>query len=79
MNIQLLNQAKERMPNVPMLVNVVSKRARQLNEGLRPMVKPDKGMSNMDIALAEVAEGKLTAEIAFTPSAKPDGDNLIKL
>jgi len=79
MNIQLLNQAKERIPNVPLLINVVSKRVRQLNAGLRPMVKPKKETSNMDIALTEVAEGKLTAEIAFTPSAKPDGDNLIKL
>lgn len=79
MNIQLLNQAKERIPNVPLLINVVSKRVRQLNAGLRPMVKPPRETSNMDIALAEVAEGKLTAEISFTPSAKPNGDNLIKL
>ena len=79
MNIQLLNQAKERIPNVPLLINVVSKRVRQLNAGQRPMVKPQKDMSHMDLALTEVAEGKLTAEIAFTPAAKPEGDNLIQL
>ena len=79
MNVQLLNQAKERINNVPLLINVISKRVRQLNAGQRPMVKPDKNMPNMDVALMEVAEGKLTAEVAFSPVGKPETDNLIKL
>ena len=78
MNVTLLQQAKERINNVPLLINVVSKRVRQLNAGQRPMVKPEKDMSNMDVALCEVAEGKLTAEISFTP-IKPEGDNLIQI
>ena len=78
MNVDLLQQAKERINNVPLLINVISKRVRQLNAGQRPMVKPEKDMSNMDLALREVAEGKLTAEVAFTP-VKPEGDNLIQL
>ena len=79
MNTMLLQQAKERINNVPMLINVISRRVRQLNAGQRPMVKPDRGMSNMDLALAEVAEGKLTAELTFTPTTQSEGDNLIQL
>ena len=79
MDIQILNQAKERVPNIPLLINIISKRVRQLNAGHRPMVKPDPKMSNMDVALTEVAEGKLTAEISFTPPPRPEGDNLIRL
>jgi DNA-directed RNA polymerase subunit omega len=79
LNVETLNQAKERINNIPLLVNVVSKRVRQLNSGQRPMIKPERNMSNMDIALAEVALGKLTAEVAFSPAARPEGDNLIQI
>ena len=67
MNINYLVAAKERVGNVPLLINMVSRRTRQLNQGQRPLVKPDDPhMPNMDIALKEIAENKLTAEIAFT-------------
>lgn len=67
LNIEYMEKAKERIPNIPMLINVVSRRVRQLNHGQRPMLKPDdRGMQAMDIALKEIAEGKLTAEMAFT-------------
>ena len=36
-------------------------------------------MKALDIALKEVAEGKLTAEIAFKTSLPSTGDNLITL
>ena len=76
----MLNQAKERIPSIPLLINVISKRVRQLNAGHRPMVKPGRDMSNMDVALTEVAEGKLTAEVSFSPTtAASDGDNVIQL
>lgn len=66
MNPELLLLAKQRMPCVPLLVNVVSRRVRQLNAGMRPYVKPkDATEANVDIALREIAEGKLTAEIGF--------------
>jgi DNA-directed RNA polymerase subunit omega len=79
LNTTLLQQARERINNIPLLINVVSRRVRQLNGGQRPLLKPERDMSNMDVALAEVAEGKLTAEIAFAPSVKPEADNLIQL
>jgi DNA-directed RNA polymerase subunit omega len=69
LNTKNLDEARERIPNVPLLINVVSRRVRQLNQGHRPMIKPDSAqMPAMDIALKEVAEGKLTAEMAMTES-----------
>lgn len=67
MNVQYLEQAKARVPNVPVLVNMVSRRVRQLISGQRPLVKPDSlNMEKMDIALKEIAMGKLTVEMLFT-------------
>lgn len=75
MNSIYLERAKERMPNIPLLINLVSKRVRQLNQGQRPMVKPDSlHMSPLDLALKEIAEGKLTCETNFTPA--PDTSSL---
>ncbi len=65
MNIAYLEGAKARISNVPVLINLVSRRVRQLNSGQRPLVKPDfPNMERLDIALKEIAEGKLTAEFA---------------
>lgn len=70
MNIELLDQAKARMTSIPVLINMVSKRVRQLNAGFRPYVKPEfAGEEKVDIALREIAQGKLTAEIDFGGSA----------
>lgn len=67
MNTTYLDQAKARVPHVPVLINMVSRRVRQLVSGQRPMVKPDSlNMEKMDLALKEIAEGKLTAEMLFT-------------
>jgi len=67
---ELLNRAKERVPCIPVLINMVSRRVRQLNSGFRPLVKPrDPNEDRLEIALREIAEGKLTAEIDFgTPA-----------
>ena len=71
MNPNYLELARQKISNVPLLINIVSRRVRQLNQQARPMVKADTPqMSNMDIALKEIAEGKLSAEIAFTPTRK---------
>lgn len=81
MNISYLDKAKNRISNVPLLINMVSRRVRQLNRGQRPLIKPDfNNQSTLDIALKEIAEGKLTAE--FTTTSTPTNtalDNLIAL
>ncbi len=80
MNPNYLEQAKQKISNIPLLINVVSLRVRQLNAGQRPMVKPDNPrMENVDIALKEIAEGKLTAEIVFTPARPAAEDSVISL
>ncbi len=67
MNNYYLEQAIERIPNKAVLINVVSKRVRQLNAGERSLVKPDGPyMEKLDMALKEIAEGKLSAEMVFS-------------
>lgn len=79
-NPNYLEQAKQKISNIPLLINVVSRRVRQLNAGQRPMVKPDNiHMDHVDIALKEIAEGKLTAEIVFTPSRPTAEDSVLSL
>ncbi|NBS54853.1 DNA-directed RNA polymerase subunit omega, partial [bacterium] len=57
------------------LINVVSKRVRQLGLGYRPMVVVSPRMTFMDVALHEIADGKLGYEViggaAAEAPAKP--------
>lgn len=46
------------------LVNVVSRRVKQLKRGNRPLVVSLEKMSAEDTALREIAEGKITYELA---------------
>jgi DNA-directed RNA polymerase subunit omega len=58
------------------LVNVISRRVKQLRRGNRPLVESLEKLSLEDTALREVAEGKITYELA-TPEdlAKNHGGN----
>jgi DNA-directed RNA polymerase subunit omega len=49
-------------PNI--LVNVVSRRVKQLKRGNRPLVESLEKLSPEDTALREIAEGKITYELA---------------
>jgi len=49
-------------PNI--LVNVVSRRVKQLKRGNRPLVESLEKLSAEDTALREIAEGKITYELA---------------
>jgi DNA-directed RNA polymerase subunit omega len=62
MTTQLLQEAAQVIPNQQLLINVVSKRVRQLGLGHRPMVETTPRMSLTDIALQEIIAGKLTYE-----------------
>jgi DNA-directed RNA polymerase subunit omega len=62
MTTQLLQEAAAVIPNQQLLINVVSKRVRQLGLGHRPMVETTLRMSLTDIALSEIVAGKLTYE-----------------
>jgi len=62
MTTQLLQEAAQVIPNQQLLINVVSKRVRQLGLGHRPLVETTPRMSLTDIALTEIIAGKLTYE-----------------
>ena len=62
MTAQLLQEAAKVIPNQQLLINVVSKRVRQLSLGHRPLVEATPKSSLTDIALKEIIAGKLTYE-----------------
>ena len=73
MDSKLLKAAHEKIPSVPVLVNLNSKRERELINGAKPLIKPTSlDVDKCDIALQEVAEGKLVAEIDFDAIAKAE-------
>ncbi len=59
MSSYLLEEASKVIPNTAVLINLVSKRVRQLSNGQRPLVEIGPRMSNADIALQEIIERKL--------------------
>jgi DNA-directed RNA polymerase subunit omega len=63
MNSNLVKAASEVIPNPKILVNMVSQRVRQLCIGHRPMVEFVPGLGHADIALSEIAAGKLSFEL----------------
>src|SRR5256886_10663287 len=68
MTTQLLQEAAQVIPNQQLLINVVSRRVRQLGLGHRPLVEATPRTSLSDIALREIIAGKLSCESA---PAKP--------
>jgi len=62
MTAQLLQEAAKVIPNQQLLINVVSKRVRQLGLGHRPLVEATPKSSLTDIALKEIIAGKLSYE-----------------
>jgi len=65
MNALFIDEASKIIPDTPVLINMVSQRVRQLVAGSRPMVEVGPRMGWADIALTEIAQGKL----GLSPSA----------
>ena len=63
MQSHLLEKALLVITSEQYLVNVISRRVRQLVNGHRPMIDPGPRMGFADIALTEVIERKLTYEL----------------
>ena len=59
MKAELVEQASKIIPEPQMLINVVSRRVAQLNNGRAPLVPTTPHMGNANIALTEIIEGKL--------------------
>ena len=69
MNAELTRKALEKVGNPNVLVNIVSRRVRQLNgvsgggAPSRPLISETAGLGAADIALLEIAEGKIGWEM----------------
>jgi DNA-directed RNA polymerase subunit omega len=80
MNADLVKRALEKVTNVAVLVNLVSRRVRQLNSGgggsSRPMVSETAHLGAADIALREIIEGKMGFELPeFVALVRPTALN----
>ncbi len=62
----LLSRALRRVQNRYLLVNLLTKRIRQLKDGATPLVRGANDLSFEAIGLLEIAEGKILAK-NFTP------------
>jgi DNA-directed RNA polymerase subunit omega len=72
MTSHLLEEALKKVPTHQALVNIVSKRVRQLNQGERPLVDAGFRAGFADIALQEIIEGKLTLTYPVVATASED-------
>jgi len=78
MKANLVKAAAEVIPNPKILVNMVSQRVRQLCLGHRPMVEFVPGLGHADIALSEIAAGKLSFELTLTPPVTGAAAQVVK-
>lgn len=62
MRTELVEKASEIISDVPTLINLVSKRVRQLNSGRSPLITMVERMGAADIALTEIIEGKIVID-----------------
>ena len=67
MRSELVHRALSKVSSPQILINVISKRVRQLGLGYRPMIAVSPRMTFMDVALHEVADGKLGYEVIGAP------------
>ena len=80
MNPVLVKKALEQVLNPNILVNLVSRRVRQLNHGGggadRPLVSDIANLGAADIALREIIEGKIGFDLPeFVKLTRPSGKN----
>jgi DNA-directed RNA polymerase subunit omega len=67
MQSQLIEEASKIIPNPQVLINVISRRVRQLSQGHRPLVETKPGTGYSDTALLEVIQKKVQFEAATAP------------
>ena len=63
MRDEYIREAQKSIPDPNVLINVVSRRVKQLRRGSRPLVESLEKLSPEDIALREVIEGKISFEL----------------
>ena len=63
MRSDLVDKAATIITDPPLLINVVSKRVKELNLGRSPLVTVGSRMGTADIALLEIIEGKIVVDV----------------
>ena len=63
MRDEYIREAQKTISDPNVLINVVSRRVKQLRRGSRPLVESLEKLSPEDIALREVIEGKISYEL----------------
>jgi len=66
---EYIQAARKVIPDPNILINVVSRRVKQLKFGQRPLVESLERLTPEDIALREIIEGKITYEL-FDPESE---------
>ncbi len=61
-----IKEAQKIIPDANILINVVSRRVKQLKRGHRPLVESLEKLDPEDLALREVIEGKISYELGST-------------
>lgn len=59
-----LEEAQKKITDPMILINVVSRRAKQLKSGYKPLIESLERLSAEDMALREIMEGKITYQLA---------------
>lgn len=59
MRSDLVEEASKVVTDVPRLINMVSKRVKQINSGRAPLVDRRPGIREADMALLEIMQGKV--------------------
>jgi DNA-directed RNA polymerase subunit omega len=62
MRADLVEKAALVITEIPTLINMVSKRVKQLTQGRPALVERKPGMREADVALQEIIEGKIKVE-----------------
>ena len=63
MRDEYIKEAQKVIQDPNILINVISRRVKQLRRGSRPLVESLEKLSPEDIALREVIEGKISYEL----------------
>ena len=67
MKADLVEQAALVITDAPVLINLVSKRVRQLSSGRPALVDRRPGMREADVALTEIIQGKIKPAFLSEP------------
>ncbi|MDR2677105.1 MAG: DNA-directed RNA polymerase subunit omega [Puniceicoccales bacterium] len=58
-----IKQAQQAVPNVNILINLVSRRVKQLRCGSKPLIDSLEHLEPEDVALREIIEGRVSYEL----------------